>query len=160
MTKCSETSSGWKTGVKEGLATTFWARLDLHWKKTTCGGAASQQAPTHPCIIHLPCEHHPPCQMYLLSIISTPVFKRPKWKGPHPQDENVDQDMIIFGKLTEHVKPWMKLKTRCVSGKEIVLVDDRSWCLPKKEDYSNSRVVIQRDGEGWLLLVFIQWIKY
>ena len=71
--------------------------------------------------------------------------------GPYPQDENVDQVMIIFGKFTEHVKPWMKLKAGCISGKEIVILgDDRSWCVPKQEDYCNSRVVddITVDPEG------------
>ena len=34
--------------------------------------------------------------------------------------------------------------------KKIVLGDDRSWCVPKQEDYSKSRVVgdITADPEG------------
>ena len=149
MTKCSETSSGLKTGVREGLATTTGPPLE----KYDMWGSSHQQAPTNPGIIHLPCEHHPPCQMYLLSIVSTPVFKRPKWKGPYPQDENVDQNMIILGKLTKHVKPWIKLMARCISGKKL------SWVMTEVGVCPNRRIIakvewwatlqlIQRDGEG------------
>ena len=111
MTICSETSSGLKPEVKEGFAITYRTRLDLHWKNDMCESSqpASSPSPRHDTprhntpsnntnrhihlgIIHLFCEHHTSCQIFIQCMVSVPdqIF------GPYPQDEKKESQIGKF----------------------------------------------------------------